>query len=145
MPCAPLEAAAPTPCGGAERSLFPPLNALQTRYLPVSFPRVPGHATIAPDNAPGHTAAMLCWHDTHRQRVEDGMRGSPRADYCPPPTPGPALLWCFAASLLAGGEFPQENTHMGLRIVQVDAFTDTPFAGNPAAVCVLPAPREDQW
>src|SRR5215471_18800127 len=34
---------------------------------------------------------------------------------------------------------------MGLRIVQVDAFTDTPFAGNPAAVCVLPAPREAQW
>ncbi len=34
---------------------------------------------------------------------------------------------------------------MGLRIVQVDAFTETPFAGNPAAVCVLPAPRESQW
>src|SRR5262249_3886623 len=34
---------------------------------------------------------------------------------------------------------------MGLRIVQVDAFTDTPFAGNPAAVCVLPAPREAPW
>src|ERR671936_1384339 len=34
---------------------------------------------------------------------------------------------------------------MGLRIVQVDAFTDTPFAGNPAAVCVLPAPCEAQW
>src|SRR5262247_1602373 len=34
---------------------------------------------------------------------------------------------------------------MGLRIVQVDAFTDTPFAGNPAAVCVLPAPREAAW
>ena len=34
---------------------------------------------------------------------------------------------------------------MGLRIVQVDAFTDTPFAGNPAAVCVLPAPRQAQW
>ena len=34
---------------------------------------------------------------------------------------------------------------MGLRIVQVDAFTDTPFAGNPAAVCVLPKPREGQW
>jgi hypothetical protein len=27
-----------------------------------------------------------------------------------------------------------------LRIVQVDAFTARPFAGNPAAVCVLPAP-----
>ena len=34
---------------------------------------------------------------------------------------------------------------MGLRTVHVDAFTDTPFAGNPAAVCVLPAPREAQW
>src|SRR5512145_2046068 len=34
---------------------------------------------------------------------------------------------------------------MGLRIVQVDAFTETPFAGNPAAVCVLPAPREARW
>src|SRR5437588_2343502 len=28
---------------------------------------------------------------------------------------------------------------MPLRIVQVDAFTNRPFAGNPAAVCVLPA------
>ena len=34
---------------------------------------------------------------------------------------------------------------MGLRIVQVDAFTDTPFRGNPAAVCVLPAPRDARW
>jgi PhzF family phenazine biosynthesis protein len=34
---------------------------------------------------------------------------------------------------------------MGIRIVQVDAFTQTPFAGNPAAVCVLPEPRPDEW
>jgi PhzF family phenazine biosynthesis protein len=34
---------------------------------------------------------------------------------------------------------------MGLRIVQVDAFTDKPFHGNPAAVCVLPEPRSDGW
>jgi PhzF family phenazine biosynthesis protein len=34
---------------------------------------------------------------------------------------------------------------MSLRIVQVDAFTSRPFAGNPAAVCILPAPRSDQW
>jgi predicted PhzF superfamily epimerase YddE/YHI9 len=27
----------------------------------------------------------------------------------------------------------------------MDAFTATPFAGNPAAVCVLPEPREDRW
>jgi len=34
---------------------------------------------------------------------------------------------------------------MGLKITQVDAFTDRPFRGNPAAVCVLPAPRDDVW
>ena len=34
---------------------------------------------------------------------------------------------------------------MGLRIVQVDAFTDTPFRGNPAAVCVLPDERDAAW
>ena len=34
---------------------------------------------------------------------------------------------------------------MGLNIIQVDAFTNTPFAGNPAAVCVLPEARDDQW
>ena len=30
-------------------------------------------------------------------------------------------------------------------IYQIDAFTDRPFAGNPAAVCVLPAPRQASW
>jgi PhzF family phenazine biosynthesis protein len=34
---------------------------------------------------------------------------------------------------------------MGLRITQVDAFTDRPFGGNPAAVCLLPGPRDDSW
>lgn len=34
---------------------------------------------------------------------------------------------------------------MGQTIYQVDAFTDRPFAGNPAAVCILPRPREDSW
>src|SRR5258708_39432312 len=34
---------------------------------------------------------------------------------------------------------------MGGAVVQVDAFTDTPFKGNPAAVCVLPAPRDEAW
>ena len=34
---------------------------------------------------------------------------------------------------------------MGLPLIQVDAFTDTPFAGNPAAVCLLPAPRQADW
>ena len=34
---------------------------------------------------------------------------------------------------------------MSIRIVTVDAFTDVPFAGNPAAVCILPEPRPDEW
>jgi PhzF family phenazine biosynthesis protein len=34
---------------------------------------------------------------------------------------------------------------MGIRIVTVDAFTSRPFAGNPAAVCVLPEAPPDAW
>jgi PhzF family phenazine biosynthesis protein len=34
---------------------------------------------------------------------------------------------------------------MSLPLYQVDAFTDTSFAGNPAAVCVLPAPKKPNW
>jgi PhzF family phenazine biosynthesis protein len=34
---------------------------------------------------------------------------------------------------------------MGLTIFQVDAFTAKPFAGNPAAVCVLPQPMDENW
>ena len=32
-----------------------------------------------------------------------------------------------------------------MKIFQVDAFSDKPFAGNPAAVCVLDGPRDDAW
>jgi PhzF family phenazine biosynthesis protein len=31
------------------------------------------------------------------------------------------------------------------RFTQVDAFTDQPFAGNPAAVCLLPTVRDTGW
>ena len=34
---------------------------------------------------------------------------------------------------------------MNPEIITVDAFTDRPFAGNPAAVCVLDAPAPDAW
>ena len=34
---------------------------------------------------------------------------------------------------------------MTLPIVQVDAFTSVPFAGNPAAICVLPEERSAGW
>ena len=34
---------------------------------------------------------------------------------------------------------------MNQTIIQVDAFTNRPFQGNPAAVCVLEAPVTDEW
>jgi predicted PhzF superfamily epimerase YddE/YHI9 len=34
---------------------------------------------------------------------------------------------------------------MEIPLFQVDAFTDQPFAGNPAAVCLLPEERDDEW
>ncbi len=34
---------------------------------------------------------------------------------------------------------------MGTPMFIVDAFTETPFAGNPAAVCILDGPRDAAW
>lgn len=34
---------------------------------------------------------------------------------------------------------------MTLPLYQVDSFTSRPFYGNPAAVCLLDAPRPDEW
>jgi PhzF family phenazine biosynthesis protein len=34
---------------------------------------------------------------------------------------------------------------MSIPLFQVDAFTNTPFRGNPAAVCLLDGPRDDDW
>ncbi|HYB19858.1 MAG TPA: PhzF family phenazine biosynthesis protein [Thermodesulfobacteriota bacterium] len=34
---------------------------------------------------------------------------------------------------------------MGVPIYQVDAFTEKPFSGNPAAVCILSAPGDPVW
>ena len=34
---------------------------------------------------------------------------------------------------------------MSTRIIQVDSFTDRPFAGNPAAICLLDAAAPEPW
>ncbi len=34
---------------------------------------------------------------------------------------------------------------MSFQVAQIDAFTELPFAGNPAAVCLLDSPRDEQW
>ncbi len=31
------------------------------------------------------------------------------------------------------------------QLLQIDAFTDRPFSGNPAAVCLLDAPADPAW
>jgi PhzF family phenazine biosynthesis protein len=38
-----------------------------------------------------------------------------------------------------------DNREMPIPIVTVDAFTAKPFGGNPAAICVLPKPADEQW
>jgi PhzF family phenazine biosynthesis protein len=34
---------------------------------------------------------------------------------------------------------------VAVKIYQVDAFTDRPFSGNPAGVCILPGPVDPAW
>lgn len=34
---------------------------------------------------------------------------------------------------------------MSIPLYHIDAFTDRPFGGNPAAVCLLPGPRNHAW
>lgn len=34
---------------------------------------------------------------------------------------------------------------MAIQYLIVDAFTESPFGGNPAAICLLSTPREDGW
>jgi len=34
---------------------------------------------------------------------------------------------------------------VGIKIYHVDTFTDVPFKGNPAAVCILPGPGDENW
>jgi PhzF family phenazine biosynthesis protein len=43
------------------------------------------------------------------------------------------------------GDTPQVGQVVAIRCFQVDAFTDRPFAGNPAAVCLLEDAADDSW
>lgn len=39
----------------------------------------------------------------------------------------------------------EEPSNRTIPLFHVDASTDRPFSGNPAAVCLLPAWKEDRW
>jgi PhzF family phenazine biosynthesis protein len=56
-----------------------------------------------------------------------------------------ALSWQDAEGSISCFERNEQETSMGIRISQVDAFTDRRFAGNPAAVCVLTEAAEESW
>src|SRR5262249_25643139 len=47
--------------------------------------------------------------------------------------------------ILAYTRPPRRRTSMATPIHVVDAFTDKPFAGNPAAVCLLAEPAGERW
>ena len=38
-----------------------------------------------------------------------------------------------------------QSRKMTIPLFHVDAFTDRPFAGNPAAVCLLPTWKDERW
>jgi len=42
-------------------------------------------------------------------------------------------------------ESSKERKVLGQTITQVDAFTNEPYGGNPAAVCLLTEPHSDEW
>ncbi|WP_017325671.1 PhzF family phenazine biosynthesis protein [Synechococcus sp. PCC 7336] len=39
----------------------------------------------------------------------------------------------------------ERSPEMPQSVIQVDAFTDRPFAGNPAAICVMAEAASDEW
>jgi PhzF family phenazine biosynthesis protein len=43
------------------------------------------------------------------------------------------------------GETPENQETMSQTLHIVDAFTDKPFSGNPAAVCLLDSPADETW
>jgi PhzF family phenazine biosynthesis protein len=46
---------------------------------------------------------------------------------------------------MAGSEIKGTEALMSMPIFQVDAFTEEPFKGNPAGVCLLDAPADAAW
>jgi PhzF family phenazine biosynthesis protein len=64
-----------------------------------------------------------------------------------------AFFWVIIALAGRVGGFPRRfsaaplhgDNIVGVKIIQIDAFTSEPFAGNPAAVCILDKPGDVIW
>src|SRR5579871_283374 len=55
------------------------------------------------------------------------------------------MLRTMTVTIQSPTVFLLAEDEMGIPLYHVDAFTEQPFAGNPAAVCLLPSWREDHW
>lgn len=58
---------------------------------------------------------------------------------------GSRKMLCWRIVILPISTRPNQTEPMPQPVVQVDAFADRPFAGNPAAVCILTTPRDEVW
>src|SRR5256714_14787391 len=87
-----------------------------------------------------------CWH-AGRREARAPARTTGETGTWLAPGPGARCVSRQRPSGRSPARSPErvDYRRMGLTIVQVDAFTSTPFAGNPAAVCVLPAARDERW
>ena len=55
------------------------------------------------------------------------------------------VLYPVPHGLPRKGTTSEKEQPVRFSLFQVDAFTDTVFSGNPAAICLLTEPRNDQW
>src|SRR5207302_2072852 len=99
----------------------PPLSRRPSRR------RAPGSPALR-----GRAAASSKTGSTRRASVCAACNGGTAASPSPP-TRTTSSPWWLAP------------TEVGQQLVTVDPFTDRPFAGNPAAVCVLDAYPADDW
>jgi PhzF family phenazine biosynthesis protein len=85
-----------------------------------------------------------------RARIERGARATGRRGPVRPPLRPPAKTRPRARSR-GGGRSTRRRSRghrtgtMSLPLFTVDAFTDRPFGGNPAAVCILDRARDEAW
>lgn len=96
-----------------------------------------GHSGRMPTAKSSTMSSLPTWGDDAPEKASSGVGANPNG--------------CSNVLLEAGFRAivcrPQEGGQgvMEIPLFQVDAFTDRPFSGNPAAVCLLPGPHEESW
>ena len=55
------------------------------------------------------------------------------------------MITIYSSKIIQNYPVLGEYKLINLPVFQVDAFTDKPFIGNPAAVCLLMEEKSDEW